>query len=59
LACRCFPGSRVRYENYSDVTHEFSGMNAVVPDAEKAQAFAAADLKQALSQRATGAVKMK
>lgn len=52
-------GSQVKYENYSGVTHEFFGMNAVVPDAEKAQNLAAADLKHALAQRATGAVKKK
>jgi len=52
-------GSHVKYENFAGVTHEFFGMDAVIPDAEKAQALAAADLKQAFGQKATGAVRKK
>ena len=52
-------GSKVRYQNYDGATHEFFGMNAVVPDAEKAQALAATELKQAFDQRATGSVRKK
>ncbi|WP_460451317.1 alpha/beta hydrolase [Alsobacter sp. SYSU BS001988] len=50
-------GSKVKYENFSGVTHEFFGMDAVVKDAGKAQELAAADLKHAFSEGATGAVK--
>jgi acetyl esterase/lipase len=50
-------GSKVRYKNFENVTHEFFGMNAVVAEAEKAQQFAAQGLKTALTDAATGSVK--
>lgn len=41
-------GVPVKYENYRGVTHEFFGMSAVLPEAKKAQAMAAGNLKRAL-----------
>ncbi len=40
-------GSSVRYHNYSGVTHEFFGMDAVVRDADRAQDYAARNLVDA------------
>lgn len=47
-------GSEVKYQNYSGVTHEFFGMDAVVKDADRAQDLAAAELREAFSAKATG-----
>ncbi|MCB2378537.1 alpha/beta hydrolase [Hymenobacter sp. BT635] len=41
-------GVAVKYQNYDNVTHEFFGMGAVVPQAKEAQALAAGELKNAL-----------
>ncbi|TGE27689.1 alpha/beta hydrolase [Hymenobacter metallicola] len=41
-------GIAVKYQNYDNVTHEFFGMGAVVPQAKEAQALAAGELKSAL-----------
>lgn len=40
-------GVDVRYRNFEDVTHEFFGMGAVLPEAKQAVQFAAEGLKQA------------
>lgn len=42
-------GVEVTQKTYEGVAHEFFGMNAVVPDAEKAQMLAAKELKEAFS----------
>ena len=42
----------VRYFNYPGVTHEFFGMGAVVPDAKKAVADAAAGLNASFGRKA-------
>lgn len=39
-------GVDVEYQDYLEVTHEFFGMSAVVPQARKAQEFAIAELKK-------------
>ncbi|GAA3938881.1 alpha/beta hydrolase [Hymenobacter algoricola] len=41
-------GVPVTYQLYDNVTHEFFGMGAVVPQAKEAQALAAGELKKAL-----------
>ncbi|UOQ53963.1 alpha/beta hydrolase [Hymenobacter cellulosivorans] len=41
-------GIPVKYQNYDNVTHEFFGMGAVVPQAKEAQDLAAGELKNAL-----------
>jgi acetyl esterase/lipase len=41
-------GIAVKYQNYDNVTHEFFGMGAVVPQAKEAQDLAAGELKNAL-----------
>jgi acetyl esterase len=41
-------GIPVTYKLYDNVTHEFFGMGAVVPQAKEAEALAAAELKKAL-----------
>ena len=40
-------GVKTTYQNYDGVTHEFFGMAAVVPDAEKAQDLGAKGLREA------------
>ncbi len=50
-------GSKVTYQDYDGVTHEFFGMDAVVADADKAQDLAARELRQAFSPRATGSTR--
>ena len=45
-------GSRVTYQNYDGVAHEFFGMAAVVADAARAQALAVRELRQAFQQSA-------
>jgi acetyl esterase/lipase len=47
-------GSKVTYQNFEGVTHEFFGMAPVVSDADKAQDLAARELKEAFSAKATG-----
>ncbi|WP_210247673.1 alpha/beta hydrolase [Salinarimonas soli] len=48
-------GVDVTYRDFDGVTHEFFGMAPVVADAEKAQAFAGKELKEALAKgSATG-----
>jgi acetyl esterase len=47
-------GSGVKYQNYSGVTHEFFGMDAVVRDADRAQDLAAREFRDAFSVKATG-----
>lgn len=42
-------GVAVKYRNFDNVTHEFFGMGAVVPQAAEAQDFAAGELKAAMS----------
>ena len=42
-------GIPVKYRNYDNVTHEFFGMAAVVPQAREAQDFAAGELKAAMN----------
>jgi acetyl esterase/lipase len=42
-------GSRVGYQNYDGVTHEFFGMAPLLDDAGRAQDFAARELKEALA----------
>ena len=42
-------GVEVTQKTYEGVAHEFFGMNAVVPDAERAQMLAAKELKEAFS----------
>ena len=42
-------GVEVKYQLYNGTTHEFFGMAAVVPEAKKAQAMAASDLKAAFN----------
>lgn len=39
-------GVEVKYQDYLEVTHEFFGMSAVVPQARQAQEFAIAELKK-------------
>jgi len=51
-------GVEVTYRDYDGVAHEFFGMAPVVDDAEKAQAFAAKELKEALAKpSATGSTR--
>ncbi len=51
-------GVDVTYRDYEGVAHEFFGMAAVVDDAEKAQAFAGKELKEALAKgAATGSTR--
>ena len=47
-------GSRVHYENFAGVTHEFFGMDAVLRDADRAQNDAAADLRRAFKSTMSG-----
>jgi acetyl esterase len=47
-------GSKVTYQNFEGVTHEFFGMAPAVADAGKAQDLAARELKEAFSVKATG-----
>ncbi len=44
-------GVAVTHEDYKGVTHEFFGMGAVVPEAKKAEDFAAGELKKAFAKR--------
>jgi acetyl esterase len=41
-------GIAVKYQNYDNVTHEFFGMGALVPQAKEAEDLAAGELKNAL-----------
>ena len=50
-------GSRVDYQHFSGVTHEFFGMNAVVGKAERAQDIAARELKRAFAAKMSGTQK--
>lgn len=47
-------GSKVTYQDYEGVTHEFFGMAPLLDDAVRAQQLAARELQQALAQLATG-----
>jgi acetyl esterase len=42
-------GVAVNYRHYTGVTHEFFGMEAVVPKAKEAQQFAADELTKAFA----------
>lgn len=42
-------GNKVKYQNFSGVTHEFFGMDAVVSDANRAQNIAASNLRAAFA----------
>ena len=44
-------GVAVAYKDYKGVTHEFFGMGAVVPEAKKAEDFAAGELKKVFAKR--------
>ena len=44
-------GVKVKSKDYEGVSHEFFGMAAVVPDAKKAQDFAAGELKAAFAKK--------
>lgn len=50
-------GSKVTYQNFEGVTHEFFGMDAVVADAGKAQDLAARELREALGAHSTASTK--